>query len=256
MCAQALRIVATEKEVKNPGKPSFFCYTLTLEPRNLAAHMWELEELPFGNPQGRTDGRNSSFLQAIYPPHRLCIYMWCSITPPVCTAIIQWWGLLPRTIVLFDRWYILDISECDCPAHSKGHPTHSWQHPSTCASQQSTGPSGIHRVAFVTDRSRWQKLIFQCRQPAVVYNQPILWVSLVVRSTGSSPIWERYNYRREQMLVDQGPHTRNAQRPMLNTTINWCCGTRLKAEYQWTPLQRVPSASHLLQSRSAPVVSS
>ena len=51
-------------------------------------------------------------------------------------------------------------------------------------------------------------------------------------------------------------HTHNAQRPMLNTTINWCCSTRLKAEYQWTPLQRVPSASHLLQSRSAPVVSS
>ena len=53
-----------------------------------------------------------------------------------------------ETTVLFDRWYILKMGECDCPAHSKGHPTHSWQHTSTCASQQSTGPSGILRVAF------------------------------------------------------------------------------------------------------------
>ena len=107
----------------------------------------------------------------------------------------------------YRKFYTLDIGECDCPVHSKGHPTHSRQHPTTCASQQSTGPSGIHRVAFVAERSRWQKLIFQCRQPAVVYNQPILWVSLVVRSTGSFTIWERCNYRREQMPVEQGPHT-------------------------------------------------
>ena len=48
MCAQeAFRIVATGKEVKNPGKPSLFFYTLALEPHKLGAHMWELEELPW-----------------------------------------------------------------------------------------------------------------------------------------------------------------------------------------------------------------
>ena len=83
-------------------------------------------------------------------------------------------------------------------------------------------PAESSALPFVTERPRWQKLIFQCPQPALVYNQPILWVSLVVRSTGSSTIWEHgCNYRREQMLTDhRTTHTHNAQRPMLNTTIN------------------------------------
>ena len=76
-------------------------------------------------------------------------------------------------------------------------------------------------------------------------------IDWIVHNMGAVQLQRRTNACRTTGPQD---HTRNAQRPMLNTTINWCCGTRLKAEYQWTPLQRVPSASHLLQSRSAPVV--
>ena len=76
--------MTTGKEIKNPGKLGFSFYTLTLEPRKLAAHMWELEGLPYGNPHGRTDGRNSSFLQAIYPPHQLCIYVLPIYSGEIC----------------------------------------------------------------------------------------------------------------------------------------------------------------------------